>query len=74
MAVEVRAKDFASPVILRLLSADLVSSAPTRMPNAAPARRPHSAPTEPGAIGAFRRDAVLGVGGVSEDTLAEDTE
>ncbi|MEU1318104.1 glycosyltransferase [Streptomyces tibetensis] len=31
-------------------------------------------PTVPGAIGAFRRDAVLGVGGVSEDTLAEDTD
>ncbi|TPQ21101.1 glycosyltransferase [Streptomyces sporangiiformans] len=31
-------------------------------------------PTIPGAIGAFRRDALLGVGGVSEDTLAEDTD
>ncbi|MGW5442488.1 glycosyltransferase [Streptomyces asiaticus] len=31
-------------------------------------------PTVPGAIGAFRRDAVMGVGGVSEDTLAEDTD
>ncbi|WP_329186615.1 bifunctional polysaccharide deacetylase/glycosyltransferase family 2 protein [Streptomyces sp. NBC_01428] len=31
-------------------------------------------PTIPGAIGAFRRDAVLGVGGMSEDTLAEDTD
>ncbi|KJK36492.1 bi-functional transferase/deacetylase [Streptomyces variegatus] len=31
-------------------------------------------PTVPGAIGAFRRDAVIGVGGVSEDTLAEDTD
>ncbi|MGW7361873.1 bifunctional polysaccharide deacetylase/glycosyltransferase family 2 protein [Streptomyces sp. NPDC054841] len=31
-------------------------------------------PTVPGAIGAFRRDAVVGVGGVSEDTLAEDTD
>ncbi|MCZ4604121.1 bifunctional polysaccharide deacetylase/glycosyltransferase family 2 protein [Streptomyces sp. Lzd4kr] len=31
-------------------------------------------PTVPGAIGAFRRDALLGVGGVSEDTLAEDTD
>ena len=29
-------------------------------------------PTVPGAIGALRRDAVIGVGGVSEDTLAED--
>ncbi|MFF5964180.1 glycosyltransferase [Streptomyces collinus] len=31
-------------------------------------------PTVPGAIGAFRRDAVIGVGGISEDTLAEDTD
>ncbi|MET9676910.1 bifunctional polysaccharide deacetylase/glycosyltransferase family 2 protein [Streptomyces sp. NPDC006482] len=31
-------------------------------------------PTVPGAIGAFRRDALVGVGGVSEDTLAEDTD
>ncbi|MFF7703734.1 bifunctional polysaccharide deacetylase/glycosyltransferase family 2 protein [Streptomyces lydicus] len=31
-------------------------------------------PTVPGAIGAFRRDALMGVGGVSEDTLAEDTD
>ncbi|KOG14759.1 bi-functional transferase/deacetylase [Streptomyces viridochromogenes] len=31
-------------------------------------------PTVPGAIGAFRRDALAGVGGVSEDTLAEDTD
>ncbi|MEV6106002.1 bifunctional polysaccharide deacetylase/glycosyltransferase family 2 protein [Streptomyces sp. NPDC051940] len=31
-------------------------------------------PTVPGAIGGFRRDALLGVGGVSEDTLAEDTD
>jgi cellulose synthase/poly-beta-1,6-N-acetylglucosamine synthase-like glycosyltransferase len=31
-------------------------------------------PTVPGAIGAFRRDALLGVGGISEDTLAEDTD
>ncbi|AGP57195.1 polysaccharide deacetylase [Streptomyces rapamycinicus NRRL 5491] len=31
-------------------------------------------PTVPGAIGAFRRDALLGVGGVSEATLAEDTD
>ena len=31
-------------------------------------------PTIPGAIGAFRRDALLAVGGVSDDTLAEDTD
>ncbi len=31
-------------------------------------------PTVPGAIGAFRRDALLRVGGVSNDTLAEDTD
>ncbi|WP_137995116.1 bifunctional polysaccharide deacetylase/glycosyltransferase family 2 protein [Streptomyces vilmorinianum] len=31
-------------------------------------------PTVPGAIGAFRRDALTRVGGVSEDTLAEDTD
>lgn len=31
-------------------------------------------PTVPGAIGAFRREALLGIGGVSEDTLAEDTD
>ncbi|WP_333738512.1 bifunctional polysaccharide deacetylase/glycosyltransferase family 2 protein [Streptomyces sp. IBSBF 2806] len=31
-------------------------------------------PTIPGAIGAFRRDAVLEVGGMSDDTLAEDTD
>ncbi|MER6460840.1 glycosyltransferase [Streptomyces sp. NPDC001228] len=31
-------------------------------------------PTIPGAVGAFRRDAVLEVGGMSEDTLAEDTD
>ncbi|MEV6331779.1 glycosyltransferase [Streptomyces sp. NPDC051909] len=31
-------------------------------------------PTVPGAIGAFRRDALARVGGVSEDTLAEDTD
>ncbi|GAA4066708.1 bifunctional polysaccharide deacetylase/glycosyltransferase family 2 protein [Streptomyces shaanxiensis] len=31
-------------------------------------------PTIPGAIGAFRRQAVLQVGGMSEDTLAEDTD
>jgi cellulose synthase/poly-beta-1,6-N-acetylglucosamine synthase-like glycosyltransferase/peptidoglycan/xylan/chitin deacetylase (PgdA/CDA1 family) len=30
--------------------------------------------TIPGAVGAFRRDALLQVGGVSEDTLAEDTD
>ncbi|MDG4865414.1 bifunctional polysaccharide deacetylase/glycosyltransferase family 2 protein [Streptomyces sp. T-3] len=31
-------------------------------------------PTVPGAIGAFRRDALMGIGGVSEDSLAEDTD
>jgi glycosyltransferase involved in cell wall biosynthesis len=31
-------------------------------------------PTVPGAVGAFRRDALLRVGGVSGDTLAEDTD
>ena len=31
-------------------------------------------PTVPGAIGAFRREALLRVGGVSNDTLAEDTD
>ena len=31
-------------------------------------------PTVPGAIGAFRRDVLLEVGGVSDDTLAEDTD
>ncbi|MEU5166880.1 MULTISPECIES: bifunctional polysaccharide deacetylase/glycosyltransferase family 2 protein [Streptomyces] len=31
-------------------------------------------PTIPGAIGAFRRQAVLEAGGMSEDTLAEDTD
>ncbi|GAB6858536.1 bifunctional polysaccharide deacetylase/glycosyltransferase family 2 protein [Microbacterium xylanilyticum] len=31
-------------------------------------------PTVPGAIGAFRRSALAGVGGVSDDTLAEDTD
>lgn len=31
-------------------------------------------PTVPGAVGAFRRSAVLGVGGVGTDTLAEDTD
>lgn len=31
-------------------------------------------PTVPGAVGAFRRRALIGVGGVSDDTLAEDTD
>ncbi|MER7750771.1 bifunctional polysaccharide deacetylase/glycosyltransferase family 2 protein [Kitasatospora sp. NPDC097643] len=31
-------------------------------------------PTVPGAVGAFRRSALLGVGGVGEETLAEDTD
>jgi cellulose synthase/poly-beta-1,6-N-acetylglucosamine synthase-like glycosyltransferase/peptidoglycan/xylan/chitin deacetylase (PgdA/CDA1 family) len=31
-------------------------------------------PTIPGAIGAFRRDALAAVGGVSDETLAEDTD
>jgi cellulose synthase/poly-beta-1,6-N-acetylglucosamine synthase-like glycosyltransferase/peptidoglycan/xylan/chitin deacetylase (PgdA/CDA1 family) len=31
-------------------------------------------PTVPGAIGAFRRDALMGIGGISDDTLAEDTD
>jgi cellulose synthase/poly-beta-1,6-N-acetylglucosamine synthase-like glycosyltransferase/peptidoglycan/xylan/chitin deacetylase (PgdA/CDA1 family) len=31
-------------------------------------------PTVPGAIGAFRRDALIRVGGLSDDTLAEDTD
>ncbi|HZP51798.1 bifunctional polysaccharide deacetylase/glycosyltransferase family 2 protein [Actinocrinis sp.] len=31
-------------------------------------------PTVPGAIGAFRREALLDVGGVSDQTLAEDTD
>jgi cellulose synthase/poly-beta-1,6-N-acetylglucosamine synthase-like glycosyltransferase/peptidoglycan/xylan/chitin deacetylase (PgdA/CDA1 family) len=31
-------------------------------------------PTVPGAIGGFRREALLRVGGVSDDTLAEDTD
>ncbi|MFH8973076.1 bifunctional polysaccharide deacetylase/glycosyltransferase family 2 protein [Streptomyces sp. NPDC017890] len=31
-------------------------------------------PTIPGAIGAFRREAVLEAGGMSDDTLAEDTD
>ncbi|MBO0810335.1 MAG: glycosyltransferase family 2 protein, partial [Actinobacteria bacterium] len=33
-----------------------------------------SMPTVPGAIGAFRRDVLRRVGGVSDDTLAEDTD
>jgi cellulose synthase/poly-beta-1,6-N-acetylglucosamine synthase-like glycosyltransferase/peptidoglycan/xylan/chitin deacetylase (PgdA/CDA1 family) len=31
-------------------------------------------PTVPGAIGAFRRSALTGVGGISDETLAEDTD
>jgi cellulose synthase/poly-beta-1,6-N-acetylglucosamine synthase-like glycosyltransferase/peptidoglycan/xylan/chitin deacetylase (PgdA/CDA1 family) len=31
-------------------------------------------PTIPGAVGAFRREALFDVGGVSDDTLAEDTD
>ena len=31
-------------------------------------------PTIPGAIGAFRREALRDVGGVSHETLAEDTD
>jgi len=31
-------------------------------------------PTVPGAVGAFRRRALVDVGGISEDTLAEDTD
>lgn len=31
-------------------------------------------PTVPGAVGAFRRQALLDVGGLSDDTLAEDTD
>jgi cellulose synthase/poly-beta-1,6-N-acetylglucosamine synthase-like glycosyltransferase len=31
-------------------------------------------PTVPEAIGAFRREALTDVGGVSDDTLAEDTD
>ena len=31
-------------------------------------------PTVPGAVGAFRRQAVIDAGGVSDDTLAEDTD
>jgi cellulose synthase/poly-beta-1,6-N-acetylglucosamine synthase-like glycosyltransferase/peptidoglycan/xylan/chitin deacetylase (PgdA/CDA1 family) len=34
----------------------------------------HCMPTVPGAIGAFRRTALAAVGGVSDDTLAEDTD
>jgi cellulose synthase/poly-beta-1,6-N-acetylglucosamine synthase-like glycosyltransferase/peptidoglycan/xylan/chitin deacetylase (PgdA/CDA1 family) len=34
----------------------------------------HCMPTVPGAVGAFRRSALFGVGGVSDDTLAEDTD
>ena len=34
----------------------------------------HCMPTVPGAVGAFRRSALRGVGGVSDDTLAEDTD
>jgi cellulose synthase/poly-beta-1,6-N-acetylglucosamine synthase-like glycosyltransferase/peptidoglycan/xylan/chitin deacetylase (PgdA/CDA1 family) len=34
----------------------------------------HCMPTVPGAIGAYRRRAVLAAGGVSSDTLAEDTD
>ncbi|MFF9174112.1 bifunctional polysaccharide deacetylase/glycosyltransferase family 2 protein [Streptomyces sp. NPDC014793] len=30
--------------------------------------------TVPGAIGAFRKDALMGIGGVSDETLAEDTD
>ena len=33
----------------------------------------HAITTVPGAVGAFRRTALLDVGGVSDDTLAEDT-
>ncbi|MEP6954618.1 MAG: bifunctional polysaccharide deacetylase/glycosyltransferase family 2 protein, partial [Solirubrobacteraceae bacterium] len=33
-----------------------------------------STPTVPGAIGAFRRDVLVELGGVSSDTLAEDTD
>ncbi|MFJ9850585.1 bifunctional polysaccharide deacetylase/glycosyltransferase family 2 protein [Streptomyces sp. NPDC101150] len=31
-------------------------------------------PTVPGAIGAFRRDSLTAIGGISDDTLAEDTD
>ncbi|MDD7927836.1 bifunctional polysaccharide deacetylase/glycosyltransferase family 2 protein [Actinomycetospora chibensis] len=34
----------------------------------------HCMPTIPGAVGAFRREILVAVGGVSEDTLAEDTD
>ncbi|TDD38572.1 bifunctional polysaccharide deacetylase/glycosyltransferase family 2 protein [Saccharopolyspora elongata] len=34
----------------------------------------HCTPTAPGALGAFRRSAILEIGGVSDDTLAEDTD
>lgn len=34
----------------------------------------HCMPTVPGAVGAFRRSALREVGGVSDDTLAEDTD
>ena len=34
----------------------------------------HCMPTVPGAIGAFRREALEDVGGVGDDTLAEDTD
>ena len=34
----------------------------------------HCMPTVPGAIGAWRRQALLSVGGMSDDTLAEDTD
>jgi hypothetical protein len=37
-------------------------------------RRQRSSQPVPGAIGAFRREALLRVGGVSDDTLAEDTD
>ncbi|MGP4019254.1 glycosyltransferase [Saccharopolyspora sp. 5N708] len=34
----------------------------------------HCTPTVPGALGAFRRSAIERIGGVSDDTLAEDTD
>jgi cellulose synthase/poly-beta-1,6-N-acetylglucosamine synthase-like glycosyltransferase/peptidoglycan/xylan/chitin deacetylase (PgdA/CDA1 family) len=34
----------------------------------------HCMPTVPGAVGAFRRSALVEVGGLSDDTLAEDTD
>jgi cellulose synthase/poly-beta-1,6-N-acetylglucosamine synthase-like glycosyltransferase/peptidoglycan/xylan/chitin deacetylase (PgdA/CDA1 family) len=34
----------------------------------------HCMPTVPGAVGAFRRAALVDVGGLSDDTLAEDTD